>query len=88
MTRLRLLEIAGDAFDFPVAVTDRLQPAPPIELFGAVFRRPIDLGPARPRLRKRPLGGWGKDTGLRCLAFEVRAFEVRAFDLRSRFRWT
>src|ERR1700760_2143362 len=60
-----LLEIAGNAFDFPVAVAHRIGPAAPVAFLGAVARDAVDLAAPRFGLFEGTLGGGGRRT--RCL---------------------
>src|SRR5262245_26699696 len=54
-------EIRGDALDLPVAIADRVEPAPAMRLLGLLLlgllrRRAVALGTPGGSLRQRPLG--------------------------------
>jgi hypothetical protein len=55
-TMRRLSKIACNAFDFPIAVADRIRPVAAVQLPRLLPGFAIDFGAASLRFRKRPLG--------------------------------
>jgi hypothetical protein len=70
-------KIAGDAFDLPVAVADRLWTAGAIDFLGMIRGAAIDLGAASLSLGERTPGGRRARTRLRGAGLTLRRVRRR-----------
>jgi 16S rRNA (cytosine967-C5)-methyltransferase len=75
-------KIAGDPFDFPIAVADRVRPLRPMEFLGLLVRFALDFSASGLRLGERSRGRWDLGSHNNSLRWPVSRHRFAVSDTR------